>query len=64
MKQYKRNSTQQIEELKQNIRGFYRELRQEDRNSWRDRQQLEQERRDLLRELRELEDDNLSSDIL
>jgi DNA anti-recombination protein RmuC len=63
MKQYKRNSTKQIEELKQNIREFYRELREERRHSWRDRQQLEQERRDLFRELRELEDD-LSFDLL
>jgi uncharacterized protein YbaP (TraB family) len=63
IKQYKRNSTEQIERLKQNIREFYRELREERRHSWRDRQQLEQERRDLFRELRELEDD-LSFDLL
>jgi uncharacterized protein YbaP (TraB family) len=63
IKQYKRNSTEQIERLKQNIREFYRELREERHQSWRDRQQLEQERRDLLRELRELEDD-LSFDLL
>ena len=63
IKQYKRNSTEQIEGLKQNIREFYRELREERRHSWRDRQQLEQERRDLFRELRELEDD-LSFDLL
>ena len=63
MNQYKRNSTKQIEELKQNIQEFYRELREERHQSWRDRQQLEQERRDLFRELRELEDD-LSFDLL
>ena len=63
IKQYKRNSTEQIERLKQNIREFYRKLREERRHSWRDRQQLEQERRDLFRELRELEDD-LSFDLL
>ena len=63
IKQYKRNSTEQIERLKQNIREFYRELREERHQSWRDRQQLEQERRDLFRELRELEDD-LSFDLL
>ena len=59
MNQYKRNSTKQIERLKQNIQEFYRELREERHQSWRDRQRLEQERRDLLRELRELEDDDL-----
>jgi uncharacterized protein YbaP (TraB family) len=64
MKQYKRNSTKQIEKLKQNIREFYRELREEHRHSWRDQQQLQQERRNLLRELRELGDDDLPSDIL
>ena len=64
IKQYKRNSTSQIEELKQRIREFYRELREEHRHSWRDRQQLEQERRNLLRELREIEDDDLSFDLL
>jgi len=64
MKQYKRNSTKQIEELKQNIRKFYRELREERRHNWRDQQQLEQERRDLLRELRELDDDDLPFDFL
>ena len=64
MKQYKRNSTKQIEELKQRIREFYRELREEHRHSWRDRQQLEQERRNLLRELREIEDDDLPFDLL
>lgn len=45
--------------LKQAIRSFYQELRQERRNHWRDRQQLEQERRNLLHELDELEDDLL-----
>lgn len=45
--------------LKQAIRSFYQELRQERRNHWQDRQQLEQERRDLLHELDELEDDLL-----
>ena len=64
IKQYKRNSTSQIEELKQRIREFYRELREEHRHSWRDRQQLEQERRNLLRELREIEDDDLPFDLL
>ena len=64
MKQYKRNSTKQIEELKQNIRKFYRELCEERRHNWRDQQQLEQERRDLLRELRELDDDDLPFDFL
>ena len=64
IKQYKRNSTKQIEELKQSIREFYRELREEHRHSWRDRQQLEQERRNLLRELREIEDDDLPFDLL
>lgn len=43
--------------LKQAIRSFYRELRQERRAHWQDRQQLEQERRDLLHELDELEND-------
>ena len=57
MKQYKRNSTKQIEELKQRMRDFYRALREERRHSWRDQQQLEHERRELLRELRELDDD-------
>jgi len=64
MKQYKRNSTKQIEELKQNIREFYRELREERRHNWCDQQQLEQERRNILRELRELEDDDLPFDLL
>ena len=64
IKQYKRNSTNQIEALKQRIREFYRELREEHRHSWRDQQQLQQERRNLLRELRELGDDDLPSDIL
>ena len=64
IKQYKRNSAKQIEELKQRIREFYRELREERRHNWRDRQQLEQERRNLLRELREIEDDDLPFDLL
>jgi len=64
MNQYKRNSTQQIEELKQTIQEFYRELREERHQSWRDQQQLEQERRNLLKELRELEDVDPLFDIL
>ena len=64
MKQYKRNSTSQIAELKQRIREFYRELREEHRHSWRDQQQLKQERRNILRELREIEDDDLLFDLL
>lgn len=44
------------EELKNQIRKFYREIREENQMHWQDRQKLERERRKLLRELEELTD--------
>lgn len=40
--------------LKQQIKEFYREIRQEKQQRWRDRQELEKERRQLLRDLEEI----------
>ena len=50
--------------LKDQIEGFYTELRREKRSQWRDRQELEQERREILRELTEIKMDDLLSELL
>jgi hypothetical protein len=57
-KLYKRaSSPDEIEELKQQITGFYEEIRWERRRAWQDKQELEEKRREILRELTELDDD-------
>ena len=45
--------------LKQQIKEFYRKIREEKRQHWHDRQKLEKERRELLRELDEVDSQNL-----
>jgi trichohyalin len=58
---YKRTGNQdRVKELKQRLRRFYRELREERREIWRDRENLEATRRELLAELEELEDGDLT----
>lgn len=52
------------QQLKDQIEGFYTELRREKRSQWRDRQELEQERREILRELTEIKMDDLLSELL
>lgn len=53
---YRRNSGDDVEMLKAEIRRFYEEIRTEKQQHWRDRQELEQARRRLLRERAELDE--------
>jgi len=56
---YRRGLDKNKDELKQRIKEFYRELREQKRKHWLDRQELEQEQREMEKELQESDIDEL-----
>jgi len=53
------HGTEDREQLKEEIRRFYTELREERKSHWNDKQKLESKKRELHRKISELEDSSL-----